>query len=97
MITDVLKNAKDYEKVNKAFPEVFKVLASLHADSPEDKIVLDEGNVWVAVNHFPETPDREEVLFEAHRDFIDIHYIVSGEEVYGYENIDKLQSAIAYD
>lgn len=36
-------------------------------------------------------------MFEAHRDFIDIHFILSGSEVFGYSNVDSLKLTKEYD
>ncbi len=36
-------------------------------------------------------------LFEAHRKYIDLHYIIDGTEQFGYANVDKLTPVTEYD
>ena len=36
-------------------------------------------------------------VFEAHRDYLDIHYVISGSECVGYSDIDKLTVEREYD
>ena len=40
---------------------------------------------------------KEDALFEAHRDYIDIQYIISGEEKIGVADYSSCTEAIAYD
>ena len=40
---------------------------------------------------------KEDALFEAHRDYIDIQYIISGEEKIGVTDYSNCTEAIAYD
>ena len=97
MITDSLKNKAHYEQFNETIAKVLDVLTTLDENTPEGKIVIEEGNVWIGVTDFAATPERDEVLFEAHRDFIDIHCILSGKEEFGYANVEKLASVTPYD
>lgn len=40
---------------------------------------------------------KDDALFEAHRDYIDIQYIISGEEKIGVTDYSNCTEAIAYD
>ena len=40
---------------------------------------------------------KEDALFEAHRDYIDIQYVISGEEKIGITDYSSCFEAIAYD
>lgn len=96
MIVDSLNNFKLYEDLHKDFPKVFEVLNKIERGEITDKTVLVEDCVWV--NDISEVKEiNEPKVFEAHREFIDIHYIVSGIESFGYANIDTLKSIKAYD
>ena len=97
MIVDSIANAALYECLNKSFPKVFEILASLDKNAREGKIVIDGGNVWVNVQHFGDKAPSADPKFEEHRNFIDIHYIVYGEEKFGYNNLDRLNVTEPYD
>ncbi|MBR2929705.1 MAG: YhcH/YjgK/YiaL family protein [Clostridia bacterium] len=97
MITDSIKNKALYEGVHKYFKEVLEVLSSLTPDSPAGKIVIDEGNAWVNVSKIEESADKTGKDFEAHRDFIDIHYLVSGSEIFGYAYLGDLEVTVEFD
>ena len=96
MITDSLANYKLYSNVHEDFEEVFAHLASLSADAEPGKTVLRENQVWANVAVCQETGDPDKKLFEAHRKFIDIHYILAGEEEFGYSNVDRLTTVTPY-
>lgn len=96
MITDSLSNCALYETVHKDFGRVFEVLRKVAAGGMSEKIVLDEGNVWVSAPKETNVTDAPRV-FEAHRDFIDIHYILSGSETFGYANVDDLTTTKEYN
>lgn len=96
MIVDNLKNCILYEKIHKDFAKVFEVLKTLSKDSEVEKKVIEEGSVWVLPPSVISDSDAPKI-FEAHRDFIDIHYIISGEEKFGYSNIERLVQVKEYD
>ena len=97
MIVDGINNSKLYLGINKDFEKVFNVLKALNKETPEGKIVIDEGNVWVNVQYFGDKEPSADPKFEEHRKFIDIHYIVCGEEKFGYSNLDRLTVVDPYD
>ena len=96
MIVDNLNLAELYEGLHKDFKAVFEVLRKMLAGEITEKVVLDEGNVWVnppAKTTIAPAPR----FYEAHRDFIDIHCILTGAETFGYANIDRLETVKTYD
>ena len=96
MIVDSLRNCSSYESLHKDFAVVFDILKKIANDEITEKIVLVEDCIWVnAPSQMEETAQPK--VFEAHKKFIDIHYIVSGAETFGYSNIDRLKSVKEYD
>ena len=90
------KLINDYAKVHPRFDVAFEALKKYAADCPADgKYEIDGKNVFIAVMTGPTKP-RAEKKFEVHRDYIDIQYIVSGEEIMGNETLDKLTPADEY-
>ena len=96
MIKDNIKNYKTYISIHKDFEKVFEFLTNLDSNTKSGKYVIDEDRVWV--NILESEPDaKAERQYEAHRDFIDIHYIISGGEKFGCSEIDKLRETVPYD
>lgn len=78
--------------IHKDFERVFQYLKNME-EASVGKTVLDEGNVWINVMDIQDTKKGAR-SFEAHRDFIDVHYIYSGSEEFGYSNIDRLHTTV---
>ncbi len=95
MIVSNLKNCQKYNKVHKDFERVFSFLQNLPCDAT-GKYVLEEGKVWAGVISVTAEP-KEQKIFEAHREFIDIHYILSGKEKFGYADIERLKTIKEYN
>lgn len=96
MIIDSIENCNKYTSLHKDFEQVFSFLRELKEDAVEGTTVLKEDNVWanvIEVNYIP----KSKKIFEAHRRFLDIHYILSGEEKFGYSNIDRLKTKEPYN
>lgn len=96
MIIDSIGNFDKYTSLHKDFAKVFSFLQELKEDAKVGTTVLDEDNVWANVIEINHVPNNAKV-FEAHREFLDIHYILSGEEKFGYANIDRLRTKQPYN
>jgi len=100
MIYGNIKNAKRYYALHPDFKKIFEFLATLSEKELPDGISGE--NYKVIVNKsFADTSDLSadggEKAFEAHRDYIDIHYCVSGEEGFGYNDISALEPITEYN
>ena len=93
MIVGTIKDAAKYASVNEAFGPLFEKLAAI-VPGVATREVLKEGEVWYGAGGGEGAKKKEreegEVRFEAHRNFIDIHYIVRGEETFGYNDLSHL-------
>lgn len=63
---------------------------------PEGRVDIDEERVFAIVQRY-ETISTEAPKFEAHRKYIDIQYMVSGEEIIGWASIERMKITDAYD
>ena len=97
MVTDNIKNRALYEGMHKYFPEVLSTLASIDANTPAGKIVIDEDNAWITVSKIEEGKDKTGAELEAHGAFIDIHYLASGSEIFGYAYLGDLERTCEFD
>src|SRR5262245_7996093 len=100
MIYDTLQNASLYavpgtlgSRIAKAFdflrrPDLATVERGRHD--------IDGDNVFALVQDY-ETKPREQGKWEAHRKYIDVQYVVSGDECIGYANLGTLKITKDYD
>lgn len=96
MIIDSISNAQKYTSLHKAFESAFSFIKELKKDAVAGITVLEKDHVWANVIDVKEIPQGNR-LFEAHRKFLDIHYILSGEETFGYANSEQLEIEQPYD
>lgn len=95
MIIDNIKYSKQYEVLSEDFKTIFDFIRGLTPDAPLGKRIFEEGRLWVDVY---EAPAREEIPeYEVHKEYIDIHYILSGKEEFGYANKERLTMTKPYD
>lgn len=84
------KMIENYKKVHPRFEAAFETLKKLACENAEiGKYVIDGDNLYAMVQAYDTKPVAEK-KFEIHKDYIDIQYIISGEELMGYESLDKL-------
>jgi len=89
MIKDKIGNLSRYQ-INEAFEQFKKHMAS--GESPE--------TVTLPLKAIPltyETGEHNLSKFETHRKFIDIHYLIEGEEAIGITQIENLNPNMEYD
>ena len=99
MIVGTIKDAKKYASVNEHFGILFEKLAAI-VPGVAAREVLVENCVWYgagADGAAKKERSDEEPRFEAHENFIDIHYIVRGEETFGYADVSHLTVTQEYD
>ncbi len=89
--------ARQYQ-LNKAYwDKAFAFLREHNADSlPKGKYIVDGDNVTVSVTE-DASKDFEKTSWESHRKFIDLQYIVSGEEKMGVYPVTKAVVTKEYD
>ena len=96
MIVDRLTNSDMYNSLNPSFKAVFDKLKTLDPKDGEIEFVIDKDNVFAHTSVVKNT-DSAEREFEAHRKFIDVHFILQGAEKYVYANINELEQTTEYD
>ena len=96
MITDSLKNSEMYYAMNSYFPDIFAKIKSLTKADIGKKLVLEEDAAWVSVSSVESAPEGVR-RFEAHKKFLDIHFVLEGEETFAYANVDGLTPDTAYN
>ena len=96
MIFDHIKYSSQYNSVHRNFEAVFEYLKNIPADARTGSFVPEPDNVWGGISVYAETNTGKK-MYEAHRNFMDIHYVLSGEATFGYCTVDRLKTTQAYD
>ena len=91
MIIDRIRNSHLYYAVNARFKQAFEYIQQIDMDAiPAGKYEIDGKNMYALVQQYNTKPG-ELGLWEAHRRYIDLQYVVQGAERVGYANINYLE------
>lgn len=92
MITDHIRNRKNYYCLGKAFQQALDYFATVpNAPLEKKDILLPKSNILVKVRPMM-TRLPEECRFEAHRNDADIHFVAFGRERIGYADANRLKT-----
>jgi YhcH/YjgK/YiaL family protein len=95
MIISSLNDSLLYENfalAHKRLPEALAALKKLASENPKDgKYVIDGDNIFASVMTYDTLPENEK-KFEIHERYMDIQYIIEGEEIIGDARLDALTS-----
>ncbi len=95
MIKDILEKSYIYENISDNLKEGFNWLKTNNLkEMPDGKYSIKNTEIYANIQTY-ETKD--DALFEAHKDYIDIQYMINGEEVCGVDNYDHCTMATDYD
>jgi len=96
MIVDVIQNFKMYQGCSNYLKEAAKLIKKPVSDfSEKGKYEVDGENLFYLVHKYKTAPITEGQL-EAHRKYIDIHFIISGEETMLYANTRGRKPDVEY-
>lgn len=93
MILDSLKNIENYRNVNSKVSRALEIIRNTNFDDLADDVYLIDGfdfRFFITSYQTQEINDRP----EAHRDFIDIQYIISGKEQMGIGQLDDMTEEV---
>ena len=97
MVFDTLQNAAKYSSLHDRFEAAFAFIReATEKQLPVGKYEIDGKALYASVQEYtPKAPEQGK--FEAHRNYIDIQYIISGTEVMGDMDIAKAASKSEYN
>lgn len=97
MITGRIDDFEKYVAINPDFKEAFEFMhRCLCEDNPRIDTECVKGSV--SKKETSSAYENEEILkLEAHKKYIDIHFIIDGEERFGYAHIDRLSLIQEYN
>lgn len=97
MIVDQLSNADFYRKLGPRFDSAMEFLRREDLSKlPTGRTEIDGDQLFAVVVDEPTKP-RDQCLWEAHRKYHDVQYIVDGVEQMGYAHIGQMTVSVPYD
>lgn len=97
MLTTNLKLADKYNYLSEKFMKAYQFLRTTDLDAlPVGITEIDGKEIFANVQEYTTMP-WEKCLFEAHDQYFDIQYVVSGKEMFGYVKREGLKESVPYD
>jgi YhcH/YjgK/YiaL family protein len=96
MIADTLAQSSRYASLAPRFAAAFAFLRKLPADQPLGRHDIDGDNCYALVQTYTTKPIAE-AKFEAHRSYIDVQFIQSGQETLLWSPLAGLAGIQCYD
>ena len=97
MIIDRLENCEFYYGLGINFKRAFEYLKSVDLNNIEcGKYEIDGNNIFISIMEYT-TKNIDECLWEAHKKYIDIQYVISGSEKMGYINVNNISIINGYN
>ncbi len=95
MILDTMKNKELYYKFGEGFKKGFEFIEKCKAEGiAVGKYEIDGKNVFANVQEYN---SKEEAKYESHDNYIDIQYILKGNEMMYWEAREKCEEMISYN
>ena len=84
MIIDKIENSHLYKGLDKRIEKAFEYINNTDLKNIETgKYEIDGGNIFALISEY-KTKSESEGKLEAHRKYIDVQYVITGEELMGY-------------
>ena len=97
MIIDTFANANRYTSLHYRIAKAFEWLQSTELDNLHaGKYVIEDDNVFAIVQEY-KTLDAANEQMEAHKKYIDVQYIINGEEMVGLSLLNNQTISKEYD
>jgi len=97
MILDNITNIYLYSEINPAIAKALQYLKETNFGKEKPgKKEIDGDNIFSIINHY-NTRHLEDCRLEAHRSYIDIHYMAEGSELIGHAILSDQEAATEYD
>lgn len=97
MIVDKLENGTYYYGIGTKIQKALEYLRNTNlAELESGKYQIENYDIYAMVSEY-DTKPVEGVLWEAHKSYIDVQYIIKGSEKMGYTNVGNIKTTIDYD
>lgn len=96
MIIDKIENSHLYENISERIRKSFEYIRKTDLKSlPTGKYTIDGENIFALVSEY-QTKSESAGKLEAHRKYIDVQFVISGEELMGYVPLGNQQILESY-
>lgn len=95
MIYDQIGKQSLYRNLHPGFPAAFDYLLSFDPATPDGRVELQGDRLFALVQTYDTTP-ADQKTYEAHRRYIDLQYVVAGQEIIYHVPLPHLQEATPY-
>jgi YhcH/YjgK/YiaL family protein len=97
MVIDKLKNGIYYYGLGAKIQKALEFLKNTNlAELEPGKYEIEKDDIYAMIFEY-ETKPVDGVLWEAHKKYIDIQYMIKGSEKMGYTNGENIMTTIEYD
>ena len=97
MIVDSIENIGKYQFLPASLKKALELLKDKKVlEAPEGKCIVDGDNIFYIVLHY-DTKPIDQCKIETHKNYIDVQFVVSGEEMIGYYPAMDLQETEKYN
>ncbi|MHC4155354.1 MAG: NanQ anomerase/TabA/YiaL family protein [Planctomycetota bacterium] len=94
MVVDKIENAGLYKGLSEDIAKGLELIKDAGIAAQEDgRYEVDGDNLFYMIQRYP-TRNKQDMLFEAHKDYIDIQAIIDGEETIGHALTETLKDVI---
>ena len=91
MIITTLQHSERIEKLHPSFKRLFDYVKTHDLlNAPLGRIELDGDNLFIN-NSEPTCLSADEQVLEMHRDYIDVHILLTGQETIGWKSLETIQ------
>lgn len=96
MILDHINNLGNYKNIHPDFSKIAEYVRNNRLDTmPAGRYEIEGTDSFVMIHHY-ETKNAEEIMWESHRKYIDIQYVLYGAEKMGYMPVGQLTITSPY-
>ena len=96
MIFDTLSNSRRYDAVHPGFTKAFAYLRTFDPSTPDGRHDIEGDRIFALVQSY-ETASPSTKHYETHRRYIDVQYVVQGEELIPCMPASRLHTREDYD
>jgi YhcH/YjgK/YiaL family protein len=97
MVVDTIENISLYKSLGEKISRALDYLKSTDFETmPSGRYAVEGEDIFAIVNEY-ETKDKKDCEAEAHRKYIDVQFIVKGEELFGYTPLANQLPVKDYD
>ena len=98
MIVSDLDHAVQQANLTESLRKAFEFLQQTRGkDLPDGRTEIDGTTVYALVQSYQTRAENVNPTFEAHQRYVDVQYLVSGQEIIGWAPLDRVSTTMPYD